>query len=72
MKRDNKKKSLIDNYGKYSSIAMQMAIIIFAGVFGGYKIDKYFQLRIPVFTLVLSMTSVGLAIYIVIKDLLKK
>jgi len=50
---------------------MQMAVIIFLGVFGGMKIDRWLKLEIPVFTLILSLSSVTLAIYIAIKDFLK-
>jgi F0F1-type ATP synthase assembly protein I len=60
------------NYAKYSGIAFQMIFIIIAGVFGGFKLDEYLQLKIPVFTVILSLFSVFLAIYLVVKDLLKK
>ncbi len=69
-----KKKFLkpLNNYARYSSIALQMAVIIMAGVFGGIKLDSWLKLKFPAFTLSLSLLSVGLAIYTVIKDLLKK
>lgn len=60
------------NYARYSNIAIQMLVIILAGVFGGYKLDEYLNLKFPVFTVVLSLLSVVIAIYIVVKDLLKK
>ncbi|NOY37810.1 MAG: AtpZ/AtpI family protein [Chlorobi bacterium] len=66
-----KSKNQLDQYVKYSGIAMQMAVIIFLGVFGGMKIDRWLKLEIPVFTLILSLSSVTLAIYIAIKDFLK-
>lgn len=69
MKLSNKKNQL-RNYTKYSGIALQMGVIITAGIFGGYKIDKLLNIKYPVFTVILSLVSVGLAIYIVIKDLL--
>jgi hypothetical protein len=50
----------------------QMLIIIGLGVFGGYSIDKSLGWKVPVFTLVLSLLSVAIAIYISIKDFLKK
>ncbi len=49
-----------------------MGIIITAGVFGGKYADEYFGFKFPVLTVVLSLFSVALAIYIVIKDLIKK
>jgi len=49
-----------------------MLVIIAGGVFGGYMIDKYLNLKFPVFTVIFSFLSVAFAIYYVIKDLLKK
>ena len=66
-----KKKKSLDNYTRYSSIAFQMLIIILIGVFGGIKLDEWLKLTVPVFTIILSILSVILAIYTVTKDLLK-
>jgi len=71
MKTDKPKKNY-NAYVKYSSIAVQMGLIVVAGTFGGYKLDKLFSLRFPIFTLVLSLGSVALAIYLAIKDFIKK
>jgi len=49
-----------------------MLVIIGLGVFGGLKLDKYLNIKIPVFTIIFSLLSVSLAIYISIKDFLKK
>lgn len=70
-KTNKQKKRHLNNYAKYSSIAFQMLVIILAGVFGGYKLDQWLDLTFPVFTVVLSLLSVILAIYTVVKDLLK-
>lgn len=67
----NKKKKHLNSYARYSSIAMQMLVIILLGVWGGVKLDGVVQFQFPVFTVFLSFISVGLAIYVVIKDLLK-
>jgi F0F1-type ATP synthase assembly protein I len=48
-----------------------MLIIILIGVFGGVELDKWLKLSVPVFTIVLSLLAVTLAIYTVTKDLLK-
>jgi len=48
-----------------------MLMIILIGVFGGFKIDHWLQTK-PIFTIILSLISVVLAIYYVTKDLLKK
>jgi hypothetical protein len=49
-----------------------MVIIILAGTFGGIKLDSKLNLQFPVFTIILSLLSVGFAIYIVIKDFIVK
>lgn len=67
----NQKKKALNNYAKYSSIAFQMLFIILLGVFGGVKLDEWLNLSYPVFTVILSIVSVILAIYYVVKDLLK-
>ncbi len=52
-------------------MALEMGVIIFLGVFGGWKLDQKLNLSFPVFTLILSLIAVGLAIYVAIKDFLK-
>jgi hypothetical protein len=48
-----------------------MGLIIFAGAFGGMKLDKKLGLSFPVFTLLLTIIALIMAIYIAIKDFLK-
>ena len=67
----NKKKKLLNSYARYSSIAMQMLVIILLGIWGGVKLDEWIDFQFPLFTVLFSFISVGLAIYVVIKDLIK-
>lgn len=53
---------------KYTGIATKMAVIIGAGVYGGIKLDEQSSSDFPLWTLVLSIVSVILAIYQIIKD----
>ena len=53
-------------------MAIQMAVIITLGVFGGKKLDQFLNLKQPIFTLLFSLLAVFAAIYISIKDFLKK
>ena len=57
---------------RYTSLATQMAITIFLGVWGGMKLDDYFQFDTPFMTLICSLLGVVLAVYIVIRDVLRK
>lgn len=72
MKNIKNKKNQFDNFIKYSNIGIQMLVIILAGVFGGYKLDSWMENQFPVFLLLLSTFAVGTAIYVAIKDFLKK
>jgi len=69
--KTSKQKNKLKSYAKYSNLAFQMMAIIVAGTFGGFKLDEYLSWGFPVFTLILSVTSVVVAIYIAIKDLIK-
>lgn len=66
------RKNPLPDYARYSSIAIQMLVIIAGGIFGGYKLDGFLHLKFPVFTVIFSFLSVAFAICFVIKDLLKK
>lgn len=57
---------------KYSNIAFRMIIIILAGVFAGIKLDEYFQLNTSVFTLIFSLVSVVMAMYVIIREITPK
>jgi hypothetical protein len=62
----------LPDYAKYSGIAITMAVVITGGIVGGWALDKWIPIGFPLFTLLFSLGSVMLAIYIVIRDLLKK
>ena len=64
-------KRALSNYAKYSGMAFQMLAIILLGLFAGYKLDIWLHTK-PLLTIVLSLSSVVIAIYIVTRDLLKK
>jgi len=62
----------LNDYARYSGMAVQMIAIILIGVFGGIKLDEVLSLKFPVFTLVLTLLSVFLSIFFAIRDFLKK
>jgi hypothetical protein len=70
--KKNDSSNHLKQYSKYSGIAIQMLVIILLGVFGGVKIDYWIGWELPIFTVLLSISAVFLAIYIVTKDLIKK
>ena len=67
----NQNKRALNNYAKYSGMAFQMLAIILLGLFAGYKLDVWLHTK-PLLTIVLSLLSVIIAIYIVTRDLLRK
>jgi F0F1-type ATP synthase assembly protein I len=69
MKTDPRKN--LNEYARYSGMAIQMLVIILLGVFGGVSLDKWLHTK-PVLTVILSIISVALSIYIVTRDLLRK
>lgn len=71
--KNTKKKWQYSDYAKYSAMGFQMLAIMGLGVFVGIKLDEFLGLtKTPVFTILCSLFSVVLAIYYVVKDLLKK
>lgn len=60
------------NYVRYSSLMLQMIIIIVIGVYGGYRLDLAFLHDKHWFLILLTIVSTFLALYLFIKDLLKK
>jgi F0F1-type ATP synthase assembly protein I len=52
-------------------MALQMGLTIGLFVWGGTKLDSYFQNKTAVFTIVLSLLGITLAMYLVLKDLIK-
>jgi F0F1-type ATP synthase assembly protein I len=67
----NKKRKPLNDYARYSGIAVKMLSIILVGVLSGIKLDAWLKFKIPVFTLVLTLIAVGLAMYVIIKDVSK-
>jgi hypothetical protein len=57
-----------NDFYKYTSMSFKMGAVIAGGALGGYYADAAIGWKFPLFTLVLSLTGVALAIYIVIAD----
>ncbi len=68
--KDKPNKNPLESYARYSSLAVQMLVIIFIGVFGGYKLDSLLHTK-PLFILILSLLAVAAAIYHSIKDFIR-
>lgn len=69
MLRNNNKKPMAA-YARYSSIGIQMLVIIGLGTFGGVKLDERYTNKHNLFTVIFSLTSVLIAMFYVIKRIL--
>lgn len=66
--QEKSKRNLPKALVKYSGMSTKIALAILAGVYGGKYIDEYLGLETPIFTLVLSMVGLALALIIIIKE----
>jgi len=57
---------------RYAGMGTQMAITIGLGVWGGLKLDAHFPNKYHLWTLLLSLLSVGIAMFFAIRDLNKR
>jgi len=57
---------------KYAGMGTQMIAIMLLFAFGGHKLDQWLEFKVPILTIVLSLTGVAVAMYLVLKDLIKK
>ena len=70
-KSKKNKKSSSQTILRFSSVGIQMGIVIGASAWGGSEVDKLQTNQKPVWTIVLSLLGVALALYLVIKEALK-
>ena len=70
-KNDKQPPKPLNAYAKYSALGVQMAVVIGGGCYGGFKLDEYYKNTTPIFTIILSLLSIAIAMYIVLKDFIK-
>lgn len=56
---------------KYSNLAIQMGVIIGLSAWGGQKLDTHYLNKQPVFTIILSLLGIAIAMYLVLKDFIR-
>jgi F0F1-type ATP synthase assembly protein I len=62
-------KQQLNAYAKYSALGFQMIGVIGIFTFAGYKLDENQNTSIPIYTAILSLVGVAIALYIVFKGL---
>ena len=68
--QDSKKKPL-NNYLKYSAMSFQMAATVLLLTLAGVKLDSYFDTK-PVLAIIFCLFSIVAALYLALKDFIKK
>jgi len=71
-RKKNKNNSGLKSYAKYSGMAFQMIAIILICVYAGVKLDEITNRQKPIFTMIFSLLGVFAALYISLKDFIKK
>ncbi|MBH69946.1 MAG: hypothetical protein CMP69_01610 [Flavobacteriales bacterium] len=66
-----KKKNPLRHYLKYSSLSLQMGLVIFLGVKLGVFLDGKTQFKPPVYTIATSLISIFITLYYIIQSLKK-
>lgn len=69
-KEKNNPEGGLSAYSRYTTIALQMVIIIVVASLGGVKLDKVAGTK-PVFTIILSLLGVSAAMWLIIKDAIR-
>ncbi|RFC54397.1 AtpZ/AtpI family protein [Brumimicrobium aurantiacum] len=68
-KKENKKR--MNNYVRFSSVAIQMGIVITIAALGGDYLDEKQENDFPIWTLVLTLIAIFGSLYQVIRAVIK-
>lgn len=52
-------------------MAIQMGVIIGLSAWGGQKLDTHYKNGTPIFTIILSLSGIAVALYLMLKDFIK-
>ncbi|MBI2281406.1 MAG: AtpZ/AtpI family protein [Bacteroidetes bacterium] len=66
-----KRNNSLSQYARFSGVAIQMGVIIGVSAWGGKKLDEHFNLNKPYLTIVCSLTGVAIALYLIIREVIK-
>jgi F0F1-type ATP synthase assembly protein I len=61
----------MNSYMRFSSVGIQMGVVIFVGVWGGMKLDQKMGNTNQLWTVICSLLGVFLGLYFVLKEVLK-
>jgi F0F1-type ATP synthase assembly protein I len=69
MKKNKQEK--VNAFAKFSSIGIQMAVLIVGGVYLGQYLDNKLEIQTPWMTILFSLIGVFAGLYLVIKEVVK-
>lgn len=64
-------KKKANKYVRFSSLGIQMGVIIFVFTWGGMYLDSYFLTKTPWYTVVLSLTGVIGSLTLIIREVIQ-
>lgn len=64
--------SRLKAYAFYSSLVIQMGVVIGLCAWFGHWLDEKYDNNTPIWTLILSLFGIGAELYLVIKSILRK
>ncbi len=67
-----KGKQSMNAYAKYSSLTIQVILIVVLAGWGGRELDKWLEMSFPLFTVVLVVIGAVAGFYYLFRELLKK
>ncbi len=70
-KNKNSQKKQPKHWGRFVGFGVQMAVIIGLGSYSGVWLDDHYQLDKPLFTASLSIISIFIATYSILRDFIK-
>jgi hypothetical protein len=68
---DNGSNKKVNTYLKFTSIGLQMAILVTAAAFGGRWLDEKQGNETPIWTIVLILFSIFASLYQIIREVIK-
>lgn len=68
--QNQKKNNPLNTYARFSGIGFQMIAIIGLGVYLGIKLDEKYPNKYKLFTIIISLLSISIALYSVIKQVI--
>jgi len=70
--KDSKQQPPLNAYARYGGMGFQMLAIILIFYWVGQKLDKHTTSEFPAFTAILSFLGVVAALYVTLKDFIRK